>query len=85
MSNSLVSQEKLVMLGEIASNIAHDLNTPIASIKAAIGGIQEVICELNARMHMITKEDAEILRQILALNEKINPYPRKSIIQTQSI
>ena len=34
LAKSITDQEKLVMVGEIASGIAHDLNTPLGAIKS---------------------------------------------------
>jgi signal transduction histidine kinase len=34
LAKSITDQEKLVMVGEIASGIAHDLNTPLSTIKS---------------------------------------------------
>ncbi len=40
LAESITDQEKLVTLGEIASGIAHDLNTPLGAIKSGAESIQ---------------------------------------------
>ena len=40
LAKSITDQEKLVTLGEIASGIAHDLNTPLGAIKSGAESIQ---------------------------------------------
>ncbi len=40
LAKSITDQEKLVMVGEIASGIAHDLNTPLGAIKSGAENIR---------------------------------------------
>lgn len=40
LSNSLRDQEKMVTIGELASGVAHDLNTPLGAIKSGISNIK---------------------------------------------
>ena len=46
LSKSITDQEKLVTIGEIASGIAHDLNTPLGAIKIGAESIRYTISEL---------------------------------------
>lgn len=40
LTNNLVAQDKLAMIGEISAGVAHDLNTPLGAIKSGIQGIK---------------------------------------------
>ena len=46
LSKSITDQEKLVTIGEIASGIAHDLNTPLGAIKIGAESIRYTSSEL---------------------------------------
>lgn len=46
LSRLLTDQEKLAMIGEIAAGIAHDLNTPLGSIKVGAESIQYTLSSL---------------------------------------
>jgi signal transduction histidine kinase/PAS domain-containing protein len=46
LSKSITDQEKLVTIGEIASGIAHDLNTPLGAIKIGAESIRYTTSEL---------------------------------------
>jgi signal transduction histidine kinase len=46
LSKSISDQEKLVTIGEIASGIAHDLNTPLGAIKIGAESLRYTISEL---------------------------------------
>jgi signal transduction histidine kinase len=46
LSKSITDQEKLVTIGEIASGIAHDLNTPLGAIKIGAESIRYTLSEL---------------------------------------
>lgn len=43
LAKTISDQEKLVTIGEIAAGIAHDLNTPIASIKIGTESLQSIL------------------------------------------
>ncbi len=46
LSRLLTDQEKLAMIGEIAAGIAHDLNTPLGSIKVGAESVQYTLSSL---------------------------------------
>ena len=46
LSRTLAAQEKFALLGEITSGIAHDLNTPLSSIKVGAENVHSVLYEL---------------------------------------
>ena len=39
LSNSLVSQDKLATVGELAAQVAHDLNTPLGAVQASLENV----------------------------------------------
>ncbi len=53
LSNMLSENEKLAMLGEIAAGVAHDLNTPLGSIKV---GIESVRFTLEGLFHSVIEK-----------------------------
>ena len=84
MSNSLIGQEKLVLLGEISSGIAHDLNTPLGSIKASNDSVRELLFQINAQSQYLTEEASVVLTKILNLTERVNPFPRNAWVITET-
>lgn len=84
MSNSLIGQEKLVLLGEISSGIAHDLNTPLGSIKASNDSVRELLFQINAQSQYLTEEASVVLTKILNLTERINPFPRNAWVISET-
>lgn len=84
MSNSLIGQEKLVLLGEISSGIAHDLNTPLGSIKASNDSVRELLFQISAQSQYLTKEASVVITQILNLTERVNPFPRNAWVITET-
>ena len=40
LTNNLVTQDKLAMIGEISAGVAHDLNTPLGAIKSGVQGMK---------------------------------------------
>jgi signal transduction histidine kinase len=53
LTNMLSEHEKLAMLGEIAAGVAHDLNTPLGSIKV---GIESVRFTLESLFHSVIEK-----------------------------
>ena len=84
MSNSLIGQEKLVLLGEISSGIAHDLNTPLGSIKASNDSVRELLFQINAQSQYLTEEAIVVLTKILNLTEQVNPFPRNAWVISET-
>ena len=68
-SNTLIAQDKLVTLGEVAAGIAHDLNTPIGSIKASAQEINQLIEEF---LNIITEVESEEYQFILSFTSTHN-------------
>lgn len=53
LTNMLSEHEKLAMLGEIAAGVAHDLNTPLGSIKV---GVESVRYTLESLFHSVIEK-----------------------------
>lgn len=70
LSKSIVEQEKMATVGEIAAGIAHDLNTPLGAIRVgseiALTTLQQLI---SNRLFNLSKADFEF---ILSLSTQIN-------------
>jgi signal transduction histidine kinase len=63
-SNSLVSHEKLIAVGELAAGIAHDLNTPLATIKASNENLEEILESFIPELNLIEKTDLLLINEI---------------------
>ena len=74
-SNSLIAQDKLVTIGELAAGVAHDLNTPLASIKAASQNIRMVNPELFKKVQQLSPEELNFIF------DTINKYPDHTIFR----
>jgi len=74
-SNSLIAQDKLVTIGELAAGVAHDLNTPLASIKAASQNIRMVQPELFTKVQQLSPKELNFIF------DTINLYPDHSIFR----
>lgn len=61
---SVINQNKLISIGELAGGVAHDINTPISAIKNGI----LVLKELNSNRN---KEEEDIIKNIENCSEKI--------------
>lgn len=72
-SNSLIAQEKLATLGEIAAGVAHDLNTPLGSIKASAQSLEELSKSLAIELfsNRFTEQESEVLKEAF----RISPIP----------
>lgn len=66
LSKSITDQEKLVTIGEIASGIAHDLNTPLGAIKI---GAESIRFSMDNLLNVVGYCDEKQIR--LALNRSI--------------
>jgi C4-dicarboxylate-specific signal transduction histidine kinase len=65
----IVDQEKLATVGEISAGIAHDLNTPLSSIKA---GAESVSYSLETLIgQQVSQADPELLSEALSLAKPI--------------
>ncbi len=73
---SFVLNEKLATIGELSAGIAHDLNTPLASINVGIDGIQyifENIQQINSTLK--PHEISEIYQ--FSLSRELDLYPTR--------
>ena len=70
LSKSIVEQEKMATVGEIAAGIAHDLNTPLGAIRVgseiALTTLKQLI---SNRLFNLNRDDFEF---VLKLSEQIN-------------
>ena len=66
LSRSIMEQEKLVTIGEISAGIAHDLNTPLGTIRVGADNINFILSSLfNGSICDFTKEElAHILNHV---------------------
>ena len=60
-SNTLVAQEKLSAVGELAAGLAHDLNTPLASINASVQSLPELITQFLSVLKELNEEDRALV------------------------
>lgn len=72
-SNALVSQEKLATIGEIAAGVAHDLNTPLGSIKAASQNFEHLFDRFISDLNDLGANDLIILADALQSKDEFNP------------
>lgn len=70
LSKSMVEQDKLATIGEISAGIAHDLNTPLGTIKVGSDNIRYIF-EIVIRS-MVSNFNSEELNQIM---DRIQNYP----------
>ena len=63
LSKNIIEQEKMVTIGEISAGIAHDLNTPLSTIKVGADNIKSIIETLFTKQ--ITLLSANELKRIL--------------------
>jgi len=59
LSNVMIEQEKLILAGEIAGTVAHELNTPLAAIVASTKGLQENYLLSSELLKSSSKDDID--------------------------
>ena len=65
LSEKMVQQERLVLAGEIAGTVAHELNTPLGAIVAGSDGLKDNIDELFSNLLILcTSEEIEFAFQL---------------------
>ena len=84
MSNSLISQEKLVLLGEISSGIAHDLNTPLGSINASNSALKQLLQSINLNSKNLTDKELKLIDILLVKDNLPDPFQKNRIIREES-
>ena len=62
LSKSIIEQEKLATIGEISAGIAHDLNTPLGTIKVGADNVRFMLSSILKReLNSLSKEDLELI------------------------
>jgi PAS domain S-box-containing protein len=62
LSKSIIEQEKLATIGEISAGIAHDLNTPLGTIKVGADNVRFMLSSLlKNELGSLSKEDLELI------------------------
>jgi len=63
LSKSIIEQEKLATIGEISAGIAHDLNTPLGTIKVGADNVRFMMSTiLNHNLSILTKKELETIK-----------------------
>jgi signal transduction histidine kinase len=60
LSKTIVEQEKMATIGEISAGIAHDLNTPLGSIKTGAESISYSIESIFKMAYLLTEEESKL-------------------------
>ena len=84
MSNSLIAQEKLVLIGEVSSGIAHDLNTPLGSIKASNDSLINLVQQINIKSEGLSDKAVELIKNVINLENPPNPFQKNRWIKVES-
>jgi PAS domain S-box-containing protein len=64
LSKSIIEQEKLATIGEISAGIAHDLNTPLGTIKVGADNVRFMLSSiLNHELSSLSKEDLSLIHK----------------------
>jgi PAS domain S-box-containing protein len=64
LSKSIIEQEKLATIGEISAGIAHDLNTPLGTIKVGADNVRFMLSSiLKHELNSLSTEDLELIHK----------------------
>lgn len=62
LSKSIIEQEKLATIGEISAGIAHDLNTPLGTIKVGADNVRFMLSAiLKYELNSLSRKDLELI------------------------
>ena len=62
LSKNIIEQEKLATIGEISAGIAHDLNTPLGTIKVGADNVKYMLSSIfKNELNSLSKEDLELI------------------------
>ena len=75
--DQVIRSEKLAVLGRLAANIAHELNTPLGAIESSVSLIEHsgpgILEEFPAVAGTLDKENTEDIRHLLYVAAVMNP------------
>jgi len=70
LSKSIIEQEKLATIGEISAGIAHDLNTPLGTIKVGADNVRFMLSSILKReLNSLSKVDLEMIHKRIETTE----------------
>ena len=70
LSKSIIEQEKLATIGEISAGIAHDLNTPLGTIKVGADNVRFMLGSILKReLNSLSKDDLELIHKRIETTE----------------
>lgn len=83
LSKTIVEQEKMATIGEISAGIAHDLNTPLGSIKIGAESIGYSLKTIFKLFPQLSESDSKLLLE-LASERKIEVFVGGSQLRRES-